>query len=292
MDNELKTYLLDLIISRYNNPIEALLLNVDDIVSANVTTAVSGNANTKLKLKLSNGQVREFTYNRQSLTEAINATVGFDGFELSEFTAETVSDFLTENGLTLSSSDLVVTKLGDTAAKIEASNSNVRYYGSINVTSESTGTVPSNLLQLEIDIPASVADIPALDAVTDESLQWVRTVDHVGKTITLVASGDISPAAEAVPIPMYIGDSSFANALNQLKVSAPSQIVAKFAVGQNTAQFNAQQLIDTMNYDATLNRYYSTEALKSIYAPNVQLSLDNFVTQTSYTLIIDISNLT
>lgn len=140
MDNALKTYLLDLVIDRYVNPLEVFLLDPDNIVSVKVKPAVIGGVNTVAKVTMSDGNVQEVSYNRELLSNAITAVFGTSTpvFDITEdITSEVIAEYLTDGGLSISANEINVTKLGTTGLKIECSDESVRYYGSMNVAFES-----------------------------------------------------------------------------------------------------------------------------------------------------------
>lgn len=133
MNNQEKARVLSLVLGGEQSKINAMLeLNAAEIVSVHAQTTPYQLNNTKVKVKTLNQGVREFNYNRQPLSEAVNTVLNSNALNAFANSASVASE-LTNIGLTLTETDVVVTPLGDTAIKIESSDTNVRYYGSINV---------------------------------------------------------------------------------------------------------------------------------------------------------------
>lgn len=289
MDSQLQTYLSNLIFSRYPTPANVFLINPDDIVSVKAVPLVSPNANTTAYVTMTNGTVRQVTYNRQTFSSAIIATVGYHGFTLAEFTEATVAEFLTTNGLAITAEEIKVTKLGEESAKIDCTDKSVRYYGGIAVTISSNGDISIVPESLAIDAPHTLDNVPAIKANVQNDFIYSREINTDTKVITVTASGTIDVATAAIPFPLYFGDSVYADKVKGFANTDPERIVMKLMVGGEYHELTPHEVNETLSFDEASGRYFLPLTLTTLYNPMALLSVDKFVTQTQYQLVLNVN---
>lgn len=289
MNNQEKARVLALVLGGEQSKINEIFgLKAEEIVSAHAQATPYQVCNTKVKVKTTNQGVREFNYNRQSLAVAISGVLGAGPLNASN-TGTAVAAALTEAGLTVDETDIVVTPLGTTAVKIAASDSNVRYYGSVNVTlGEGSPEVPevpvkNYIVSMDPTPQLYVGNYSTPVAIGDVLENGVvkSVTDKVAKTITLTLEGNYIGPVENIDlllVPMYLGDADFyAEAVAQQAAGVnPNTPFVRIMLGDYPADVALSSLLQS---ELLNGKFTSPIALSSPNSTMVNiLSVDNFAT--------------
>lgn len=267
---------------------DKLLLNADDIVSVNVQPSV-GKTNTFAKLSLTNGVERVLKYNRESLAKVISLFLPTRQIEVSPVDATAVAAVLKTKGLNLSASDLIVTPVGTKAVKVEATASNIRFYGSINLSliGGDAGTPPVAGPGLEI---AFGSQFQVYDFTTQNSIAFTELYenatyevieDKANHSFTVNQGGTYIGDFDKINnyfFPMFIGDKAFRDhLLNVAEEGGDTEIpVLRMTIDGVTEELSLQIILGLNVIDGKFAMIIPLTA--PINGNRYQLSIDNFAT--------------
>lgn len=307
MNSQVKARVLDLVVQSQQSLTTNIIIDPSDIVEVN-TTALGGNPNTHVRLVLGNGKTREFNYNRQSLAVAINSVLQEGKLSLDAITPTAVVAAINEAGIKLSQTDLIVTPLGTAGVKVEASKSNPRFYGSVNLgvvaSSETTDPeVPettdpeSGILQLEL--PSTKAAFLA-NIYKDNTFTTLLTAQEYSEvtyayshdaatnssTIDAVIHTSIKEADARFYLPVYFGNVAWANYVDGIVAANDHDtVIFRYMDGSNAMDCTIDMMVPLGL--TKVNGRYAMVATLWAHDPAVKiaLSMDNFATESVYASI-------
>lgn len=260
MTNEEKARILNLVLSGQQPKINEIFgLKPADILSVECMATPYQTTNTRALVKTAHG-TREFHYNRQSLAEAISNVLGANQLNAVVNNAA-IATALTTAGVTLDTTDIVVTALGTTAVKIAASNSNVRYYGSVNVGLTNVGDTEQ---PEEPEEPVESDEILLTKATVRSPLELFKfgdnalvdpatlvhnlvsdiTYDRDSRTTTILINGTfVESSSQEYTIPVYLGNVAFGDYIVAQVETDPTVAVARISANGEQLTLTAGDLI-------------------------------------------------